>query len=327
MTTGTTVVTCLSPYSTEHVKALSGTTEIEVRLVPDPPAPDAVRAAVAGSDVIIGDVRAKHRLDREALETAASCRLIQQPAVGFDSIDVEAAAEFGIPVANAGGYNAETVADWVLMAALNLLRNGSVRDRSMHAGQYDRAFERSRELSAMTVGIVGMGNIGRAVARRLSGFGSTVIAYDPVVTDQVSGVQQVSLETLLQQAEIITIHAPLTDATRHLINATTLRQVQPETLIINASRGPLIDEAALIDALQAGTIGGAALDVYEIEPLAADSPLRRLDNVFLTPHIAGDSRQSRDRLMALVSDNLQRVLLHDLPPHHVVNTALLPQTS
>lgn len=325
MTPGITIVACLSPYSAERVKALAGTTEIEVRLVPDPPAPEAVRAAVAGADVIIGDVRAKHRLDREALQAAASCRLIQQPAVGFDSIDVDAAAELGIPVANAGGYNAETVADWVLMAALNLLRNGSRRDESMHAGRYDRDFERSRELSAMTVGIIGMGNIGKAVARRLSGFGSTMISYDPVATEQVPGVQQVSLETLLQQADIITIHAPLTDATRHLINATTLQQMQPEALIINASRGPLVDERALVDALRSGSIGGAALDVYEVEPLAADSPLRGLDNVFLTPHIAGDSRESRDRLQALVSDNLQRVLLHDLPPHHVVNAGLLQQ--
>lgn len=318
-----TVVTCLSPYSAEQVKAFAGTTEIDVRLVPDPPAPDAVREAVAGADVIIGDVRARHRLDREALAGATSCRLIQQPAVGFDSIDAEAAAEFGIPVANAGGYNAETVADWVLMAALNLLRNGSRRDQSIRAGGYDRLFERSRDLSAMTVGIVGMGNIGRAVARRLSGFGSTVIGYDPVAGEPVPGVAQVSLETLLQQAGIITIHAPLNDATRHLINATTLKQLQPEALIINASRGPLIDESALIDALREGSIGGAALDVYEVEPLAADSPLRELDNVFLTPHVAGDSRQSRARLRELVSDNLQRVLLHDLPPHHVVNSTLL----
>lgn len=320
-----TVVACLSPYSAERVKALSGTTEIEVRLVPDPPAAEAVRAAVAGADVIIGDVRAKHRLDREALVEAASCRLIQQPAVGFDSIDVDAAAELGIPVANAGGYNAETVADWVLMATLNLLRNGSRRDQAMHAGRYDRTFERSRELSAMTVGIIGMGNIGKAVARRLNGFGATVVSYDPIATEQVAGVQQVSLETLLQQADVVTIHAPLTDATRHLINATTLQQMRPEALIINASRGPLVDERALVDALRSGSIGGAALDVYEVEPLAANSPLRGLDNVFLTPHIAGDSRESRDRLQALVSDNLQRVLLHDLPPHHVVNAGLLQQ--
>lgn len=319
-----TVVTCLSPYSEDQVRILAGTDQLDVRLVPDPPAPDAVRAAVVGADVIIGDARAKHRLDRVTLAAAGPCRLIQQPAVGFDSIDTVAAAEFGIPVANAGGYNAETVADWVLMAMLNLLRNGARRDQAMRTGSWDRAFERSQELPAMTVGIVGLGNIGRAVARRLAGFGPTVLGYDPVATDRLPGIEPVSFETLLEQSDIITIHAPLTDGTRHLINAAALRLVQPEALIINASRGPLIDENALIDALQNGSIGGAALDVYEVEPLAADSPLRTLDNVFLTPHIAGDSRQSRSRLLDLVADNIQRVLLHDLPPLHVVNGALLP---
>lgn len=319
-----TVVTCLSPYSEQRVKALAGAAEIEVRLVPDPPAPDAVREAVIGADVIIGDVRARHQLDRDTLAAVGPCRLIQQPAVGFDSIDAVAAAEFGIPVANAGGYNAETVADWVLMATLNLLRNGARRDQAMHAGHYDRVYENSRELSAMTVGIIGMGNIGRAVARRLQGFSATVLGYDPIASEPVVGVRSVSLDALFEQSQVITIHAPLTADTRHVINSTTLARVRPDAVIINASRGPLIDEHALIDALRSGAIGGAALDVYEVEPLAADSPLRTLDNVFLTPHIAGDSIQSRARLRELVADNLQRVLVHGLAPLHVVNTALLP---
>jgi phosphoglycerate dehydrogenase-like enzyme len=317
-----TVVTCLSPYTVDQVKTLAGTAEIEVRLVPGPPAPEAVREAVVGADVIIGDVRAKHRLDRETLAGVGPCRLIQQPAVGYDSIDVIAAAEFGIPVANAGGYNAETVADWVVMAALNLLRNGARRDASMHAGAYDRMFERSHELAAMTVGIIGLGNIGRAVARRLSGFGPTVLGFDPVASDPVPGVRQVSLQELLTRSTIITIHAPLTDNTRHLINPATIELLPPDAMIINASRGPLVDEAALVDALRRGRIGGAALDVYETEPLAADSALRSLDNVFLTPHIAGDSIESRQRLQDLVADNLRRVLLRGEPPRHVVNAAL-----
>jgi D-3-phosphoglycerate dehydrogenase len=316
-----TVVTCLSPYTVDQVKTLAGTTEIEVRLVPDPPAPDAVREAVIGADVIIGDVRAKHRLDREALAGAGRCRLIQQPAVGYDSIDVVAAAEFGIPVANAGGYNADTVADWVVMAALNLLRNGARRDASMRSGAYDRRFERSHELAAMTVGIIGLGNIGRAVARRLAGFGPAILGYDPVATEPVPGVRQVSLPELLATSTIISIHAPLTENTRHLINPATIDLLPPDAMIINAARGPLIDEAALVDALRRGRIGGAALDVYESEPLPADSELRSLDNVFLTPHIAGDSLESRKRLQDLVADNLRRVLLHDQPPHHVVNAA------
>jgi phosphoglycerate dehydrogenase-like enzyme len=301
-----TVVTCLSPYTVDQVKTLVGTAEIEVRLVPDPPAPTAVRQAVVGADVIIGDVRAKHRLDRDTLAAVGSCRLIQQPAVGYDSIDVTAAAEFGIPVANAGGYNAETVADWVVMAALNLLRNGARRDASMHAGAYDRSFERSHELSAMTVGIIGLGNIGRAVAHRLAGFGSTVLGHDPVVAQPVPGVRQVSLDDLLAGSTIITIHAPLTEGTRHLINPATIDLLRPDAMIINASRGPLIDEVALIDALRTGRIGGAALDVYEIEPLDAGSPLWGLANVILTPHVAGSGPENEAAATEEILANLRR---------------------
>jgi phosphoglycerate dehydrogenase-like enzyme len=143
-----------------------------------------------------------------------------------------------------------------------------------------------------------------------------------VASDPVPGVRQVSLQELLTRSTIITIHAPLTDNTRHLINPATIELLPPDAMIINASRGPLVDEAALVDALRRGRIGGAALDVYETEPLAADSALRSLDNVFLTPHIAGDSIESRQRLQDLVADNLRRVLLRGEPPRHVVNAAL-----
>ncbi|MFC4242001.1 NAD(P)-dependent oxidoreductase [Gryllotalpicola reticulitermitis] len=317
-----TVITSLSPYSEEQVKRFAGTVDVEVRLVPDPPDPSAVRAAIVGADVIIGDIRAKHRLGRDELALVGPCRLIQQPAVGFDSIDADAAAEFGIPVANAGGYNSDSVADWVLMAILNLLRNGSARDRSMHAGEWSRQFERAHELSAVTVGIVGAGNIGRAVARRLNGFGSTVLYYDPVVSAALPGAASVSLDELFSRSDVVTVHAPLAAGTWHLVNAERLAQLRPGSLIVNASRGPLVDEAALIEALRSGHLGGAALDVFETEPLPAGSPLRSLDNVFVTPHIAGDSIESRLRLIDVVTDNIQRVLAGQ-PPEHVVNRTQL----
>lgn len=312
-----TVIACLSPYSERQVRELAGADDVEVRLVPDPPAPDAVRRAVVGADVIIGDIRAKHRLDRDILSLAGSCRLVQQPAVGFDSIDAAAAAEFGIPVANAGGYNADTVADWVLMSILDLLRNGSQRDRSMHEGEWARDFERAHDLSSVTVGIIGIGNIGRAVARRLGGFGSTVIYHDPVAV-AVGDAEPVSLDELLRRADVVTIHAPLGPQTWHLIDADRLRLLRPHALLVNAARGALVDEAALVDALRRGELGGAALDVFETEPLPADSPLRGLDNVFLTPHIAGDSIESRARLTEVVAENIRRVL-RGQPPEHVVN--------
>jgi len=311
-------IASLSPYPEEVVRGLLPDVDgLEVILVPPPPAPDAVRAAVADADLVLADKKHKHRLDRAALAEMSRCRLIQQPAVGFDAIDHRAAAELGIPVANAAGYNRDAVADWVVMAILNLLRDGARADRAMHAGEWPYAGMRGRELGALTVGIVGLGNVGNAVATRLRAFGARVVFTD-VVPRSLPGAAALPLADLLAEADVVTLHVPLDHDTRHLVGEAELDRMRPGAILINASRGPVVDEAALVRALEGGHLGGAGLDVFEVEPLAADSRLRALDNVFLSPHAGALTEESEARLLETCGANLRRVV-DGLDPFNVVN--------
>lgn len=311
-------IACLSPYSGDEVRELAGTADIEVLLAPDPPAPDVVRDQVRNAEVVIGDVRQRHRLERDTLAIMKRCRLIQQPSAGFDAIDARAAAEFGIPLANGGGHNRESVADWVIMGMLSLLRHGPRRDRDMHAGEWVTRRLEGRELGATTVGIIGMGKIGSAVATRLRGFGSRVLYADVVPREPGPGARQVTVAELLECSDIVTVHVPLDDTTRRLIGVAELASMRPGALLVNASRGPVVDEAALAAALESGHLGGAALDVFETEPLPPDSPLRFRDDVFLTPHMAGPTREAAAKLRELMTVNIRRALARE-EPLHVVN--------
>jgi D-3-phosphoglycerate dehydrogenase len=310
-------IACLSPLSERQVRELAGTEDVKVLVAPDPPAPHAVHEMVAEADIVIADMTHRHRLDRDTLAAMRRCRLIQQPAVGFDVIDHTAAAEFGIPVANAAGFNSETVADWTLMGMLNVVRHGARVDRAMREGGWRPSDLRARDMRALTVGIVGMGNIGQQVAARVTGFGSRVLYYD-VVTREIPGFEQVSFDELLEGSDIVTLHLPLDAGSKALIGAAELHRMRPGAILCNASRGPIVDEAALIEALESGHLGGAALDVFEVEPLATDSPLRRMENVFLSPHIAGGSEQARANLLDQTAANIRRALA-GAKPVNVVN--------
>jgi D-3-phosphoglycerate dehydrogenase len=249
------------------------------------------------------------------------CRLVQQPSVGFDVIDHRAAAELGIPVANAAGYNRDSVADWTVMAILNLVRQGALSDRAMRQGDWPFQRVRGRELGAMTVGIVGVGNTGNAVATRLRPFGSRLVFTD-VVPRSLPGAVPLPLDDLLAEADVVTLHVPLDDTTRGLIGNAQLRRMRPGAYLINASRGPVVDEAALVRALDAGHLGGAGLDVFEVEPLPAESALRGFENVFLTPHAAALTDEAESRLLDVCGANLRRVM-QGLEPFNVVNGVTL----
>jgi D-3-phosphoglycerate dehydrogenase len=312
------VLASLSPYPKEILAGLFDSTYgVEVLTVPPAATPDAVRDVVAVADLVLGDKKRRHPIDRAALQAMRRCRLIQQPAVGFDAIDHRAAAEFGIPVANAAGYNREAVADWTVMAVLNLLRQGALRDRRMREGHWPNDPAGTHELGALTVGVVGVGHAGTAVIERLRGFGCRLLFSD-VVPRQVDGGLQLPLAELLPQADVVTVHVPLDTQTRALIDAAALARMKRGAFLVNASRGPVVDERALVEALQEGRLAGAALDVFELEPLALDSPLREMDSVFLSPHVAGVSEESEARLLETCAANMRRVL-DGLDPHHVVN--------
>jgi phosphoglycerate dehydrogenase-like enzyme len=321
----TALVACLSPYSEETVRAMfRGRHPVEILMVPDPPAQEAVLNATHAAHLVIADKRHLHRIDRRVLENMRSCLLIQQAAVGFDSVDHRAAAEYGIPVANAAGYNREAVADWTILAILNLLRHASWGDRQMHAGWWGRQEMMGRQLGSLTVGIVGLGNVGGTVARRLTGFGSRVVYTDPDPTREFAGAARVELDELLRTADVVCLHAPLDVDTRGLIGAPQLAVMKPGAILINAARGPIVDEEALVAALGAGTLGGAGLDFYATEPLAADSPLRGFDNVFLSPHCGAATEEAEAHVLEVVGDNLLRVL-DGQPPVNVVNQVLAAQ--
>jgi D-3-phosphoglycerate dehydrogenase len=174
-----------------------------------------------------------------------------------------------------------------------------------------------RELGALTVGIVGLGNVGNAVAARLRAFGSRILFTD-VVPRSLPGAAATSLDDLLSTSDAVTVHVPLDSDTRGLIGDEQLRRMKPGAILINASRGPVVDEAALVRALDAGHLGGAGLDVFEVEPLAAESPLRSFDNVFLTPHSAGLTSEAAARVLEVCGANMRRVL-DGLEPFNVVN--------
>lgn len=306
------IIACLSPFTEAQVRQLTGGASVEVRLVPDPPAPEAVRTAVRDADIVIGDVRQKHQLDRPTLALMRRCRLIQQPTVGFDAVDHQAAAELRIPLANAPGHNADAVADWTLMAILNLVRHGARLDRELRARGWRVDGLLGRDLGALTVGIVGMGKIGHAVAVRLAAFGPAIVYHDVVARD-VPGCRRVTFGELLACSDVVTIHVPLDATSKALIGAAELSRMRPGAILCNASRGSIVEESALIAALRSGHLGGAALDVYAAEPLAVDSPLRQFNQVFLTPHIAGISREAQTQMFEMTGANIRRVMAGDLP--------------
>ena len=320
-------VACLSPYDEASVRAwFKGRHRVEVVLVPDPPAQDAVVAACAGAHLVIADRRHKHRIDRAVLERMRHRMLIQQAAVGFDTVDYRAAAELGIPVANAAGYNKESVADWTVMAILGLIRNSFWGDRQLRAGRWMpgdpiRLEMIGRELGGLTIGIIGLGNVGSAVAKRLDGFGPRVV-FAVVVAKELAGARQVDVETLLHESDVVCIHTPLDVDTKGLIDAAALSKMKRGAFLVNAARGPIVDEQALIGALRSGHLGGAALDVFEAEPLPLESALRTIENVILAPHVGGATLEADARLEEMVSENLLRIL-DGLSPLHVVNATAL----
>ncbi|MBO0849030.1 MAG: 2-hydroxyacid dehydrogenase [Pseudonocardia sp.] len=310
-------IVCLSPFTEEQVHELAGTEDVTVLRAPDPPAPAVVRELVGKADILISDMRHKHRLDRDTLALMKRCRLILQPAVGFDVVDHHAAAELGIPVANAAGFNRDAVADWTIMAILNVVRHGARADRDMRAGAWRVDGRLGRDMRALTVGILGLGNVGGQVAARLAGFGCTILYHD-VAPRERPGCVPVTLDELLERSDVVTIHIPLDTSTRSLIGEAELRRMRPGTILCNASRGPIVHEEALVAALKSGHLSAAALDVFEVEPLPADSPLRHMDNVFLTPHLAGGSIEARSNQLEVTSANLRRVLAGEKPVN-VVN--------
>ncbi|MCW5877411.1 MAG: phosphoglycerate dehydrogenase [Anaerolineales bacterium] len=240
--------------------------------------------------------------DRFTAEVLAACaprlKVISKWGTGIDSIDQVAAARLGIAVRNTPGAFTEPVADSVLSYILAFARQSPWMDRAMKAGQWEKLPGRS--LSECTLGVIGVGRIGKAVLGRAQGFGMHLLGYDvlemPVDFLQSVPVQMTSLEHLLAEADFISLNCDLNPSSQHIINAGTLAQVKPGAVLVNTARGPLVDEKALVAALQAGRLAGAGLDVFEHEPLPQDSPLLAMDNVLLAAHNSNASPRAWEQV-------------------------------
>jgi D-3-phosphoglycerate dehydrogenase / 2-oxoglutarate reductase len=230
-------------------------------------------------------------LTREVLSQLPRCGLVLRWGVGYDQIDVAAATELGIAVGNAPSYCTIDVAEHALALLLSVSRQIVSRHEQMRQGLWRAGGASPRRLAGSTIGIVGLGRIGRRLAALCSALGAHVIGYDPIV-DSVPGVEHVAFEDLLRRADYVSIHVPLSDGTRDLIRAESLALMKSDAVLINTSRGATVRQDDLVEALSAGHIAGAALDVFTEEPLPADDPIRGLPNVVLTPHQSGFSPES-----------------------------------
>jgi phosphoglycerate dehydrogenase-like enzyme len=262
-------------------------------------------------------------LPAAALAGAPRLKLIQHQGVGYDKTDVAAAARQGVPVALCPAGTSIGVAEHVFLLILALYKQLRSAEAALREGRFLQWELRagSFELAGKTLGLLGLGRIGREVTTRARAFAANVIYYDVVRAapgaEQALGVRYVPFAELLARADILSLHLPLTPATRHIIGAPELAQLRRSAILINTARGPLVDEAALVAALQAGTLAGAGLDVFEIEPLPAGHPLLALPNVVLTPHISAGTADALAVKMTACFENMLRVARGEAPHDRV----------
>ena len=260
--------------------------------------------------------------------SAPGLKIVSNIAVGYDNIDVAAATKRGVMVTNTPGVLDDTTADFAFTLLMAAARRLGEADRFVRGGQFKGwAIDMllGHDIFGATLGIVGFGRIGRGVARRARGFDMRVLYYDeqpaPAEVERDLGVTRVDFETLLEEADFVSLHVPLTPGTRHLISTPQLERMKPTAVLVNSSRGPVLDEAALAAALKAGKVFAAGLDVYEKEP-AVNSELLKLENVVLAPHIASASVKTRSRMCELAARNLLAGIAGERPPN-LVNPEVL----
>jgi lactate dehydrogenase-like 2-hydroxyacid dehydrogenase len=295
--------------------------DVAVRDDPVPATPDELRALAAAREGLL--CLPADRIDGALLD-ATGVRWVSNHAVGTDNVDLAAAAERGVAVANTPGVLDEAVADLCVALALAAARRVAEGDRLVRSGGwtgFSTDLLLGHDLAGATAGLVGLGGVGRAVARRLvAGFGmrGLYVARRPRPAEEAAlGVVRAPLEELLRAADLVTVHVPLTDETRAMIGERELALMRPGAVLVNVSRGPVVEERALVRALADGRIA-AGLDVFDEEPIGAGHPLASLPNAVLTPHIASAGRRTRDAMAGLAVDNLLAMAAGERPPAPVV---------
>ncbi len=299
------------PVSPKGIALLQQRTEFKVTVLPKR-LPEAELLPIV-HDVHAMVVRSETKVTRKVMEAAPLLRVVGRAGVGVDNVDVEAATQRGVVVMNTPGGNTISTAELSFSMLMSLARNIPQAHMSMKAGKWDRKLFSGLELNNKTLGILGMGRIGTEVARRAIAFGMRVLAYDPYITLSRAKTLQVelieNLDDLYPRADFITVHMPMSDETRGLINAAAFAKMKKGARVINCARGGIIHEMDLHAAVAAGQIAGAALDVYETEPLPADHPLRLLPQVIMTPHLGASTEEAQENVGIEVAEAITDYLL------------------
>lgn len=264
------------------------------------------------------------KIDAEVFDAAPRLKIVAQMAVGFDNIDVQEATKRGIYVTNTPEVLTDTTADFAWALLMAIARRVVEADKYVRTGQWKVGWHPSmmqgRDIHGATIGIVGAGRIGFGVAKRATGFNMKILFYDVVPRPEMEkelGAKKVDLDTLFRESDFVSIHVPLMKETYHLVNAEKLKLMKKTAYLINNSRGPVVDEKALHEALKEGRIAGVGLDVFEQEPIPVDNPLLKLDNVVVAPHISSASYETRSKMAEMVAENLVAFFEGRKPPNLV----------
>ena len=304
----------------EYIKRLRALGELEI-YDSVPTSQDEFIERIKDAEVIIVG---RYGVDAKALRSAPKLKMISLWQTGFDNVDMEAATERGVIISNVPNYAFDSVAEYVFALSLDLLRRVRLADMNLRKGIFNWKYYVGNQLMSKTIGVLGTGDIGKRVIQIAHGFNMNVLsvtAHPSPERAQALGVKFVDLDTLLSESDIVTLHLPLTPETEHMINAKELAKMKSTAILITTSRGKVVDEAALIEALRDKKIAGAGLDVFEKEPLPMDSPLLKMDNVVLTPHIAFLSEESLDECTYMSIENVEMFIKGK--PQNVVNPIAL----
>lgn len=310
----------LSPGAVEHLRSRGLEVEVRTGL-----APGELAAALAGRDGLL--VRSATRVTAELLEAAPGLRVVGRAGVGVDNVDLAAATRRGVLVVNTPGGSSVAVAELAIGLLLAVARHVVPATASVKGGRWEKRRFQGRELAGRTLGVVGIGNVGSALAARARALGMDVIAHDPFIGAESAarmGARLVPLESLWGEADVVSLHVPLTEQTRGLVGRDVLGRMKPGAILLNLARGGLVDEEALAEALRTGRLAGAAFDVFEQEPPPADHPLLALENFVCTPHLGASTGEAQAAVAVAVAEQVASFLL-DGVVQNAVNAPGLPR--
>ncbi len=302
-------VVIADPLSNEGLDLLAAADELEIVDVSSE-GREALEEALRGAEGLI--VRGDTRVDGPLLDVAERLEVIGRAGVGVDNIDMRAATRRGVAVINAPGGNTSSTAELTFALLLAAARRVAEADRSVREGRWDRKALGGRQLKGTTLGVIGAGRIGTEVARRAHAFGMRILAYDPYLSAERAAderIERVELDELLERADFVTVHVPLTEQTRGMIGVAEIARMKPAAILVNAARGGIVDERALAVALEQRKLGGAALDVYETEPFPGEHPLRGAPNLVMTPHLGAATLEAQREVALEIARRVRDALI------------------